>query len=79
MTNEQFQRAFEIAKTGDDLHHADPQPFDGFALPDFEPVVVTFDQVARLIRWQAAQFNGGWDSEALTEIRNIGRHKFTVV
>jgi hypothetical protein len=35
--------------------------------------------VAKLIRWQAMQFNGEWNAEALNEVATIGRKKFMVL
>jgi hypothetical protein len=53
--------------------------FDGFALPGYQPKAVTTAQVAALIRWQCFQLNGDIDADALQEIANAGRHRFTVV
>jgi len=53
MTKAEFQKAFALAKSDVDLiEHVDLSPFDGFGLPNFEPVVVTTAQVAGLLRWQ---------------------------
>jgi len=79
MTTKQFQQAFEIAKSSGSLINHDISVFDGFAISSFVSVVVTIDQVARLIRYQALMLNGQWDNDALTEILKSGRRKFTVV
>ena len=42
--------------------------FDGFGLPDFEPVHCTLDELAQLIGWQCLQFNGELDDRAMDEI-----------
>lgn len=79
MTTQEFRAAFAVADSSAELLAEDLAPFDGFGLPDFQPVTVTLRQVARLIRWQAQQLNGGWDSAALDEVRNCGRRRFVMV
>lgn len=81
----EFKRAFAIA----DNPHREEIPldklyeslalFDGFALPDFQPVTCRIMDVVALIIWQCAQFNGGWDMAALNEIREAGRKRFLIV
>jgi hypothetical protein len=53
--------------------------FDGFGLASFKPVTVTIRDVAALVRHEAMQMNGELSNEALTEIQNVGRHKFNIV
>lgn len=53
--------------------------FDGFGLASFQPVTVTIRDVAALVRHEAMQMNGELSNEALTEIQNVGRHKFNIV
>lgn len=79
MNAAEFKSAFALAKTNEDLSNEDISMFDGFALKNFTPIACTERQVAALMRWQARYFNGNWDSEALTEIKNNGRRRFTVV
>ena len=80
MTAEEFKQAFKIAADREqDLSEDALDPFFRFAMPDFKPITVTTRQVARLIRYQAYQLNGNWDSIALNEIRTAGRKKFIVV
>lgn len=79
MTTREFKDAFTIAKSDVSLVQHDIDIFDGFGLSEFQPVTVTVEQVARLIRYQAQYMNGGWDSEALDEIRELGRRKFVVL
>jgi len=78
MTTQEFKAAFAIAKQSHDMPPEDISMFDGFGLPDFQPVTVTLPQLASLIRWQAACFNGSWDATALEEIRSCGRRRFVV-
>lgn len=78
MTTAEFKTAFSIANGPADLSAVDLAPFDGFGLPEFKPVTVTLSQVARLIRWQAAQLNGDWNSEMLNEVRDCGRRRFII-
>ena len=84
MNTNEFRQAFEIADSDDDLTGVDVSPFDGFGLPDFEPVVVSVRQVAALMRWQALYIycrnsEDRYDMEALNQIRRFGRKRFCVV
>lgn len=79
MTMNEFKWAFEIAQSKEDLSNEDDSVFMGFALKDYKPVIATYRQLARLIRWQAWQFNGSWDNEALKEIMDCGRKRFTII
>jgi hypothetical protein len=78
MTKDQFSQAFFLAKS--DRHFAeDPTAlFNGFGLPGFQPVTVTIEAVAALIRWQAFEIFGGIDHEALNEVAKAGRRKFLI-
>lgn len=78
MTTQEFKSAFALANGPAELLGEDLAPFDGFGLPEFQPVTVTIRQVARLIRWQAQYIGGGWDSTALDEIRSCGRRRFVI-
>jgi len=78
MRLQDFKAAFNIA-VGDEELSESLDEFDGFAMPGFQPVTVTTRQVAALMRWQALQFNGRWDSHALNTIRQFGRRRFVVV
>ena len=62
-----------------DLSATDDSMLYGFGLPHFEPVHTTIAAVAKVIRWQARQFNGQWDHPALDEVARIGRKKFLIV
>lgn len=80
MTLQQFQDAFAIAKDFNrSLSEVDNSILFGYGLPDFKPVHTTLEAVAKTIRWQALQFNGQWDSEALNEIAELGRRNFLVL
>jgi hypothetical protein len=78
MTLAQFQAAFKLADSRENLTDDYHEVFDGYGLPEFEPVTVTIRQVARLMRWQAGMLNGNWDSEELNTIREVGRKKFLI-
>ena len=66
MTKPELAKAFDIAKSDkelvDNLHL-----FNGFGLKDFQPVYCTLDDVAKIIRYQCQQMNGGWDMEAFQD------------
>ena len=76
----QFQKAFAIANDASiDLSNVDDSILFGCGLLQFEPVYTTLEAVAKLIRWQAMQFNGEWNAEALNEVTTIGRKKFMIL
>ena len=80
MTKNQFSQAVAIAKLGSKGYgDADDSILFGCGLPDFEPVHVTLNQVARFINWQAMQFNGEWNAEELDNCAHIARRKFLIV
>lgn len=79
MTKAEFQRAFDLAKQRTDLPQPDWSIVDGCGLPEFTPVTITIETMASLIRWQAHNLDGTWDEHALTELKDIARHKFTMV
>lgn len=79
MTKSELARAMDMVRNRESTGFDDIGIFDGFGLPDFEPVTVTIPMVAQLIRWQALRFDGSIDADALQEIANCGRHKFAVV
>lgn len=83
MNKQEMKTAFAIAKeqtdNGDHLDNHTLAIFAGFGLRSFKPVNVTISAVAQLIRWQALQFNGEWNAEALNEIANAGRRKFRII
>lgn len=78
MTKKEFSRAYEIAKSDKEIN-AELHIFDGFGLPDYEPVYTTLEAVAKLIRYQTFRLDGSVDSEALHELVTIGRKKFMVL
>ena len=80
MNRAQLNQAFALARSDADLRTEDISVFDGFGLPDFEPVYVTIESVAALIRWQCRDiFGGGFDAEALDEIARLGRCRFHII
>lgn len=78
MTNQEFQDCFKLAQNGEELA-GDISRFNGYGLREFRPLVATKAELALLIRWQALQFNGQWDSSELTDIKNSLRRKLTLV
>jgi hypothetical protein len=79
MTKAEFKQAFAIADSKVDLSNVDDTVLDGCGLPDFQPVAVTLEAVAKHLRWQARYLNGQWDSEALDECHAILRRKAQIV
>lgn len=79
MTLTQFQKAFAIANSNVDLSNVDDSILFGYGLPTFKPVHTTLEAVAKTIRWQALQFNGQWNAEALNEVAEHGRKNFLIL
>ena len=71
--------ALAIARSDTALNVADLSLFDGFGLSGFRPVTCTVEALAMLVRWQCICFDSSVDSEALQEIAECGRHRFTVL
>lgn len=85
MNTAEFKAAFAIADNPNITLYPneDISIFDGYGLPSFQPIVATLRQVAALMRWQAGYIfsreNGSkWNSEELTAIRRLLRHKVTI-
>lgn len=79
MTKAEMTKAVELAKTRKVSVPTDLTVFDGFGFRDYKPVYVTLDAVAALVNWQALQFNGTYDPEAINEIAIVGRKKFQII
>jgi len=81
MTAAEFKQAVTLSRDNANpkVNGADMNCFDGFGLPNFQPVYVTVFQVARLIRWQAVQLNGEFDQVALDEVKRCGRNRFQII
>jgi hypothetical protein len=78
MTHKQLSEAVAVARSDADLNIEDLSIFDGYGLPDFQPVTCTIEALAILIRWDCMWFNGQIDQEALNQIAKLGRHRFHV-
>jgi hypothetical protein len=74
MRKEQFEKAFAIANSNADLTNVDDSAMFGYALPDFEPVTVPIETVAKTLRWQALQLSGKWDTMELEACRKAFVH-----
>ena len=78
MNIQDYSEALAIAQSKADLTKEDIDIFAGFGLKVFMPVTVTLRQVARLMRWQAGQFNGEWNAAELNAIAHFGRKRFII-
>lgn len=76
MNKAEFNSAFQLAKNGGGSFD-NIDLFDGFGLKGFRPVCCTLAAMAGLIKWQALQFDGHWDSSAVDEIWEA-RRKFII-
>jgi hypothetical protein len=81
MRKAELSQALEIAKSDTELDekNASIVPFDGFGLEGFDPVFVTLEQIARLIRWQCFVMDGSIDDNNFQEIAHYGKKRFMVV
>ena len=79
MNAQQSKQAFQIANSNADLTNVDNDILIGYGLPNFQPVSVTLQQVAKEMRWHARQLNGEWDSEALNQVISLGRKRFNIL
>jgi len=81
MNKQEFNKAFKVADNGEPTgcNSADMAVLDGCGLRGFQPVSATVQLVAYWIRWQALQFNGKWDHEALNECAYIARKRITLI
>lgn len=79
MNKAEFREALEIARSERDLSDVNISLFDGFGMPDFKQVCCSTTDVAKLIRYQALNFDGSMDYDALADIKRIGRRKFSII
>ena len=80
MTKIEMAKALKIAKNQNiDLFKEDIAIFDGYGLRGFEPIHVTLNQIARIIRWQAQCMDGTLNAEEINAIAAIGKKKFRVI
>lgn len=79
MTASQLDTALSIARSDRPLNVADLAIFDGYGLPDFQPVTCTVEALAVLLRGECVCFDSSIDSAALQGIAQRGRHRFTVL
>ena len=79
MNKPELTKAFDLAKSDEDLSTEDIDLFCGFGLSEFDPIYCTIRQVARIIRYQCQYMNGGWDMDNFQEIANFGRKLFMII
>lgn len=82
MTKAEISRALLLAQNPGniDFSKVDQSSFEGCALPDFQgPKVVTINQAAAFLRWQALQLNGEWDAKELQNCFLLLRKEFLLL
>ena len=79
MTKDEFTRVFALADSDTDLSEVDDTPLHGCGLPGFQTVSATVEMVAKLVRWQGQYMLGGWDMDAVNEVRQLGRRRFEII
>ncbi len=68
MNAKQIKDATKIAQNYSiDLSNANTDILFGFGCPDFKKVTVSLEVVARCMRWQSSQMDGGWDWKQYNE------------
>ena len=77
MTKNEFKAAVKLAKSGP-IQGANMDILTGFALPDFQPVAVSLETVAEVLRWQCLTFAGHWDDAAMDEVYCF-KNRFIIV
>ena len=50
----------------------------GCGLEGFEPVVVSLEALASFLRYQCAQFDGGWDQEEYDNMVWVAKRRFLI-
>jgi hypothetical protein len=76
MNKAEFNKAFQLARVGLHTSFKDLTMFEGFGHKGFS-VCCTLRDMAGLITYQALQFNGEWDNDAVNEIWDC-RRKFII-
>lgn len=79
MTAKQFSQSVKLVESGADLSKYDYDNLIGCGLLDFKPVHTTIEAVARLVQYQARNFNGTWDALELDNMAKIAKGKFLIV
>jgi hypothetical protein len=79
MTKQQFSEALKIAQSDRDLSDVNNDVILGYGLPDFKPVYVTLEMVAKEIRWHAYSLHGELLSEPLNEVARFARRSFLII
>lgn len=80
MNKAELKAATAIARDFDvDLSNIDDSSLFGCGTKDFQPVYVTLEMAAKLIRWQCATIIGGWDAVEFDNITNILRRKAIIL
>jgi hypothetical protein len=79
VNKKEFKKAFALAQDVSQHLDADLSIFEGSAYSSFEPVYVTIKSVAALLRYQALQFNGQWDLQAVNDVAAIAKKRFRVL
>lgn len=80
MTKNQLDRAMTLARNYEvNLLNVDLSTLEGYGLPNFQPVTVTVEMVAAMIRWQCIMFNGEIVAEELDLLVRVFRHKVTIL
>jgi len=76
----EFKAACKLAfNPSVDLTGENDDSFWGFGLPGFKPIMASLRQVAKTIRYQCLQFDGGIDQDNLQECRTAFRRLVTVI
>lgn len=78
MTPQQIRLARSLAQSDVNLDHVNYDVLIGCACADFKPVTVGIECVARLMRYQCRQMDGGWDEKTYNEDVEAYRRNVTL-
>lgn len=78
MTKPQFDKAFAIATSKENLDDVDDTILYGCGTPNFKQVTTTTRTFAKLLRWQVCCVNGSIDEKELNEMREISRKRILI-
>jgi hypothetical protein len=79
MTKNEFSEAVKLAKSDASLSNICDLHLHGCGLPEFQPVHTSLEAVAKLVRYQCAMLNGGWDERECNDLAYIAKRKFLIV
>lgn len=78
MTKKQIAECAALAQSGN-CPSVDDSPLHGIALPDYREGYANKGQIARFLRYQCLQFNGGWDNAEFENLAYLLKRKVMMI